>query len=1209
METTYLNVCDRPISRWSIVRLLKTVLLLLCVSFSSVYVQASDRNEGITISCKNESLEQVIHLIESQSSYLFVLNDKVNTKHKVSIKIENGNINAILNKIFQGTNMTYQVDGDHILISTTHKSIGLDETRQATMIKGKIVDNAGEPMIGVNVLVKGTTNGAITDFEGNYSLADVNENDVLMVTYIGYLTQEIKVGKQSVINVVMKDDTQSLDEVVVVGYGVQKKSDLTGSISSIKPADITSTPTTNALKSLQGKVAGLDITQSSGQPGASISLTMRGNRSLKADNNPLVLVDGIDYGSFVDINPTDIESIEVLKDISSTAIYGTKGANGVIIITTKSGAKGQKTKIDFNAYVSIKNKAKYPRMMNGEEYAQLKREAYRTTNSAAPDQYMDDALIFNAEELEYLEKGYWVDWQDLLLGTGITQNYEISMSGGTEKTSYSLSFGFQDDKGLLKNDVLKRYNGRISLDHKINKIFNVGVNVSYTFKDQDKRQNPLNLANKIPCIGRAYDDNGNFILNPAPGNSSAFSPLCDEQPGAYEDNIRTKRMFASGYLNVNILKDFFFKSTIGIDVTDSREGLDHKINKIFNVGVNVSYTFKDQDKRQNPLNLANKIPCIGRAYDDNGNFILNPAPGNSSAFSPLCDEQPGAYEDNIRTKRMFASGYLNVNILKDFFFKSTIGIDVTDSREGIYKDKNTVANLGVKSTSSVQADNDWRYTWENILNYSKTFGKHGLTAMIGSSTTAYGYEKVLASGANQASALTSFHDLGANADSKENASQLIETQMVSFFGRLNYKFNERYLFQASLRADGSSVLAKGHKWGYFPSASAAWRISEEGFMADQDIFSNLKLRLSWGVAGNSAIDAYATLGGLKKSVYTFGSSVYGYYPSEIANKDLTWEKTSTWNLGLDFSILRNRISGTIDTYISQTSDLLLPSLLPSSTGYASVMQNIGKTENKGIEVTLNTIWFQNKNFSWNTDWTYSLNREKIKALNSGVTRDEGNLWFVGSPTQVFYDYKKIGIWQLGEEVQAKAFGGFKPGDIKVADMSPKGSEGEGVFSTDDRVIFSRVPKYTFGITNNIIYKNFDLMFFIYGRIGQYVKDAYTQLYKPSALENSAPVNYWTPENPSNEYPRPNSGYSTNSYLLQSSLAFRKASFVKIRDITLGYTLPKEWTSKMMVQKLRIYCSLNNFITFTDFPNYDPESNGSMDFPLAKQVLFGINLSL
>lgn len=578
----------------------------------------------------------------------------------------------------------------------------------------------------------------------------------------------------------MEEDAELLDEVVVIGYGTMKRSDLTGAVTSIKTADITATPTTNALKSLQGKVAGLDITQSSGQPGATASLTMRGNRSLNADNQPLVLVDGIDYGSFVDINPTDIESIEVLKDISSTAIYGTKGANGVILITTKSGAKGQKTRIDVNAYISIKNKAKYPRMMNGLEYAQLKREAYRTTNAANPDEYMDDALIFNAEELEYLEKGYWVDWQDLLLGTGITQNYEISMSGGTENTSYSMSFGYQNDHGLLKNDILRRYNGRISLDH--------------------------------------------------------------------------------------------------------------QINSILNVGVNISYTFKNQDKRQNPLNLANKIPCIGRAYDDEGNFILNPAPGNSSSFSPLCDEQPGAYEDNIRSKRMFASGYLNANILKGLTFKSTIGLDINDSREGIYKDRNTIGEgyLGQKSTSSIQSDNDYRYTWENILNYTTILEKHGLTAMIGSSTTVSNSETVLASGANQASALTSFHDLGANADSKEISSGLIETKMVSFFGRLNYKFNEKYIFQASLRADGSSVLAEGHKWGYFPSVSGAWRISEENFMKNQNFISNLKLRLSWGIAGNSAIDAYATLGGLSQSVYAFGNTVmYGYYPSAIPNEELT----------------------------------------------------------------------------------------------------------------------------------------------------------------------------------------------------------------------------------------------------------------------------------------------------------------------------------
>ena len=388
-----------------------------------------------------------------------------------------------------------------------------------------------------------------------------------------------------------------------------------------------------------------------------------------------------------------------------------------------------------------------------------------------------------------------VDWQDLLLGTGITQNYEISMSGGTENTSYSMSFGYQNDHGLLKNDILRRYNGRISLDH--------------------------------------------------------------------------------------------------------------QINSILNVGVNISYTFKNQDKRQNPLNLANKIPCIGRAYDDEGNFILNPAPGNSSSFSPLCDEQPGAYEDNIRSKRMFASGYLNANILKGLTFKSTIGLDINDSREGIYKDRNTIGEgyLGQKSTSSIQSDNDYRYTWENILNYTTILEKHGLTAMIGSSTTVSNSETVLASGANQASALTSFHDLGANADSKEISSGLIETKMVSFFGRLNYKFNEKYIFQASLRADGSSVLAEGHKWGYFPSVSGAWRISEENFMKNQNFISNLKLRLSWGIAGNSAIDAYATLGGLSQSVYAFGNTVmYGYYPSAIPNEELTWEKQlhGIWGLTLLF---------------------------------------------------------------------------------------------------------------------------------------------------------------------------------------------------------------------------------------------------------------------------------------------------------------------
>ena len=942
-------------------------------------------------------------------------------------------------------------------------------------------------MIGVNVVEKGTENGAITDFEGNFSLSLSSPNAVLVFSYIGYVSQEVSAKNQNGAKIVLKEDTETLDEVVVIGYGAVRKADVAGAVAVLDNKSFKDQPITQVSDALQGRVSGVQV-ENSGVPGGSVKIRVRGSGSINKSNDPLYVVDGIVRESGLDgINPEDIQSMQVLKDASSTAIYGSRGSNGVVLVTTKTGLAGA-TQVTLDASFGVANVYKRYDLLNSREYAQALVDAGKKTQ--------DEMSVY----LNGTNPG--IDWQDEIFRTGITQNYEISMSGGTENTSYSMSFGYQNDHGLLKNDILRRYNGRISLDH--------------------------------------------------------------------------------------------------------------QINSILNVGVNISYTFKNQDKRQNPLNLANKIPCIGRAYDDEGNFILNPAPGNSSSFSPLCDEQPGAYEDNIRSKRMFASGYLNANILKGLTFKSTIGLDINDSREGIYKDRNTIGEgyLGQKSTSSIQSDNDYRYTWENILNYTTILEKHGLTAMIGSSTTVSNSETVLASGANQASALTSFHDLGANADSKEISSGLIETKMVSFFGRLNYKFNEKYIFQASLRADGSSVLAEGHKWGYFPSVSGAWRISEENFMKNQNFISNLKLRLSWGIAGNSAIDAYATLGGLSQSVYAFGNTVmYGYYPSAIPNEELTWEKTATWNLGIDFAFWENRISGSVDLYKSNTTDLLLPSLLPSSTGYSSIMQNVGKTENKGFEITMNTIWFQGENFSWNTDWTYSLNREKIKELNKGVTRDEGNLWFVGSPTQVFYDYKKIGIWQLGEEDAAKSFGGFKPGDIKVADMSPKGSEGEGVFSTDDRIIFSRVPKYTFGVTNNITFKDFDLMFFIYGRVGQYVKDSYTQLYKPSALENSAPVNYWTPENPSNEYPRPNSSYSTNNYLLQSSLAYRKASFVKIRDITLGYTLPKKWISRAKIQRLRIYCTLNNFITFTKFPNYDPESDGSMDFPLTKQVLFGINLGI
>ncbi|MCC9135571.1 SusC/RagA family TonB-linked outer membrane protein [Pontibacter silvestris] len=960
-------------------------------------------------------------------------------------------------------------------------------------ITGKVTSSEnGEALPGVSIMVKGTTTGTVASIDGDFSIA-APANGTLVFSFIGFTTQEVAINGRTTVNVQLAPDSKALEEVVVVGYGTMKKSDVTGAIASVKTEELTAIPTTNALRSLQGKVSGLDVTQSNGQPGANVNIVLRGNRSLRADNQPLVLVDGIQYGSFVDINPTDIESVEVLKDVASTAIYGTRGANGVIIITTKKGSATGRTSLTFNSYVSSYQKGKYPRMMNGEEYAQLKREAYRTTNG---DVYRNDEDIFQVDELEYIKNKQFENWQDYIFHNGLLQNYELNLTGGSEKTTFSVSGGYQRDQGLLLNDVFRRVNGKVSIDHKL------------------------------------FDR--------------------------------------------------------------------------FRVGVTAIYTYKNQDKRDNPLNMANKILPIAKAFNDEGNLILNPAPGYSAQFNPLADEQPGVFVNNIVDKRLFSSAYLDVKIFEDLLFKSTIGLDIRDYRNGYYRGHNTIANVGRNSTSGVELTNNFNYTWENTLNYNKEFGDHAIQGLLGTSTLGRNYEEFKASGNNQSSPLTSYYDLNSNSASKVIGSKLLQTRIASFFGRVNYKFRDRYILQGSLRADGSSVLAAGQKWGYFPSLSGSWRVVEEPFMQDFAMVNDLKLRVSWGRSGNAAIDPYATLGGLSLSAYAFGTTAaYGYWPSVIPNPNLTWETTSTWNAGVDFGLLSNRIAGSVDFYISRTTDLLLPSLLPPATGYSEIMENVGQTQNKGVELALTTQNITTPDFSWSTDWTFALNREKIVALNDGVTRNEANNWFVGSPTRVFYDYKKIGIWQLGEETLANEMGGYKPGDVKVADLN-----GNGEIDPGDRTTFSQVPKYSFGFNNHFEYKNFDFSVFVYGRIGQYINYEYNASgFKPSALENGSNVDYWTPENPTNAFPRPNSSYSTTNYLFQSTLGYVDGSFVKIRDISLGYNLPASLLGKAGIGKVRVYGTLQNYFVFSGIKDYDPERGGDLSFPLPKQVIFGVNVGL
>ena len=971
-------------------------------------------------------------------------------------------------------------------IPVTDESTIVQQNRK---VEGIIVDEAGEPVIGVNVSVKGTGNGSITDLDGKFTIPNVKEKDVLVVSYIGYLTQSVSVGKQTSFIITLKEDTQALDEVVVVGYGVQKKRDLSGAVSSVKSRDITAIPTTNALEALQGKVAGLDLTASSGKAGADLSFTIRGERSLKASNAPLILVDGIDYGTTLDINPSDIESIEVLKDASSTAIYGTRGANGIIIVTTKKGKAG-KSKVSLNAFASINMISSYPSIMNGAEYAQLKREAYRdqTTN-----EYLPDEQVFTvAQELEYVREGVSTDYRDLMMSNGFNQNYELSITGGTEKTQHSISLGYRGENGLFKNDNYKRLNARVALDHKL------------------------------------------------------------------LENLK--------------------------------------------IGTNITYTYKDQNTRRDPLNMCNKIVPLSKPYDENGEVVRFPAPGYNSQTNPLVDDVDGAVKDNTKATRFFGSLYANWNITKDLLFRTTLGVDVRNKRRGYYCSANSLDGEGKDSKSLKEHTIESGITWENVLTYSKILGEHDFQIMGGTSTIYKSKEYTLASGKGQTYGGNIYHNLASNTKEVMIDSYLNEEKLASFFGRVNYKFMDRYILTASLRADGSSLLADGHKWGYFPSVAVAWRMNEESFLKGFDELSNLKLRLSWGESGQSAIDPYQTVGLLGSSTYSFNNDLAsGLYPKTMSNKNLTWETTSVFDLGVDFGFFNNRLSGSVDVYKSYTRNVLMNRKIPSTNGYTEVMENIGKTENFGIDVALNSVNIQKKNFTWTTDFTLSHNKEKIKELASGALRDEANSWFVGEAFQVFYDYKKIGIWQLDEADEA-AKNGQKPGDIKIQD-----TDGNGEITPEDRVIYSKRPKVTFGINNSFTIHDFEFSFFIYSRLGQWIDYEFNRGYKPDGLENSSNVDYWTPENPTNNFPRPNRFYGFGKTRYSSTLKYEKGSFVKVRDVTLAYNIPSKVLASLGLGRARIYATAKNFFTFSSIDNYDPERGGGISFPMTKQLVFGVNL--
>lgn len=991
-------------------------------------------------------------------------------------------------------------------------------------ISGRVLDSNNEPIIGASVIEEGTTNGVATDLNGNFTL-NVNENARLAVSYVGYISQNIPLQGRTNIPVVLVEDARSLDELVVVGYGVVKRSDLTGSVGSIKAADITKVAASNALQAVQGKVTGVDLQQSSGQAGAGVNITLRGNRSITASNSPLILVDGTEYGSTIDINPSDIESIEVLKDASSTAIYGTRGANGVIIITTKRGKAGA-TKVAVNSYLSFNSPVHVPKVMYGDKEVQrlIDRKNYQAdkasgnwgTSNITPEIELTEKLEDFTELGIYNDKSY-TDWLDIILQNGMTKNIETSVMGGSEKTNFSLSLGGMFEEGLMKKDLQNRYNVKTTIDHRLNKIFKTGTSLLFTYKDRAAR------------------------------NGSVF-------------------------------------------------------------------------------NQALKMTTITHAYRGDGSIIETPNPRYAAHSNPLLDEIEGNYVNNTESTRFFGNGYVEISPITSAVLRSSMTVDRNDARIGGYQDFTSVSRYQSPATSYISSEynHSTRYTWENTLTHNTNFNKskHDLTTLLGHSMNQRVFESTSTFGdaGKEHYYKSLYYDLTRIA-APTTESSYIKQAMLSYFGRLNYKYDEKYLLTASIRADGSSTLAPGHKWGYFPSAAAAWRASEEDFLNNVNWLNNLKFRASWGISGNAAVDPYSTMSTLSAvQVYYYlgAKNISGNYPSVFGNTSLKWETTRATNFAVDFGVLDNRISGSVDVYFSHTYDLLYPKSAPPSSVYPSVISNIGETKGNGVEVNLYTLLFNQKDFSWDINWSYSTFKDRIVSLSDGVSRNiigqSGQI--VGEPVRIYYDYKTDGNWGVGEFDKFKtdwlannpgkalaypsAYG--DPGTLKIVDQN-----NDGKLDDDDKFVYNRSPKHIFGMNNNISFKNFNLSVFALARLGSIIAyDMNTQMNYESA--NWGDLDYWTPTNTGAKFPSPGAP-STIFATYGTALRYEKADYLKIKDVTLSYSLPQSIVRGLMLSKLQVYGSLKNYFTFSNINNYDPERDGAVSFPLAKQMVFGVNIEL
>lgn len=1091
---------------------ISTFLLMVCV-FCSYAGNAHSQNAKVSIRMNNVKLDKILNEIENQTDYLFIYNNQVDINKITSVKVKNEAVAQVLDRILSGTGINYELEGTHIIL-TTEAIKDLHAQQQAKTVTGTVTDVNGEPIIGANIRIKGTTTGTITDIDGNFSI-EAEPQSVIEVSYIGYLTQETVINNQKSIRFLLKEDTKTLDEVVVIGYGVQKKADLTGSVANINTEKLNTQSNANIGQALQGKIAGVDIVSQGGAPGSGTRIMVRGIGTLN-NASPLYIVDGMYMNSIDHINPNDIASIDVLKDASSAAIYGSRAANGVIIVTTKEGSNTEgKPIIDLSVNLGISTASKFLDMLDAKGWAEVTTIARQAIGKPALDMATD---LANKPDN---------DWQDIMFRPALMQNYNLSVKGGGKYSTYYTGLGYFNQDGIVIGTNYQRYNIQSKNDYKRG-IFSAGTNLIISFS-HDK-------------------------------------PLHQELRGG---------MIGTILQSVPTLEKY----------DDTREG-------------GYGGTYGDV------VNIPHPLAII----DDN-----------------IMDR----YNENVK---IFANLYAQIELFKGLKYKLNLTPDFSFER---YKNYLNKYDFGLATNSITQLTERQRrrrnILVENLLTFDRTFGEHKISALAGYTYQDSRFRHIQAYGEGLPQGL---EEIDAATTNRSNEGNSWRSVLTSILGRVFYSYQNKYLFTATIRRDGSSKFGKNNRYGYFPSFSLGWNVAEEKFMENVHWLDQLKLRGGYGVLGNQEIDNYQYSSTITTGInYPDGNGglLQGAFPKNFANPDIKWEETAMTNVGIDFMAFNNRLSLTADYYVKNTKDILLTVPIPISSGGANdPIRNAGKIRNNGFEFNLGWMDQPNPDISYGINLIGSFNKNKVIAMgsesgsikggstNQNITTSETK---AGYPIGGYWLIPTAGYFNSQEEVDAYAKDGKKiqpaaePGDIKFVDAN-----NDGVINDDDRVFQgSPFPDFTFALNGNMRYKNFDLSIGLQGVLGNKIYNATRQTLEDVTKGSNflaSCLDYWTPENKNASHPRLTWDDPNRNTRAESDRYLENGSYLRLRSVQLGYTFPQTWF-KGAIQHARVYINAENLFTITSYSGYSPDVNAdnanyrgfdNFTYPTNRTFMLGLNVT-